>query len=104
MAKYCLITTACDKQEVVDKIIDELLVKNLAACCQVSNIESKYWWNGEIEENKEFLISIKTKKSLFEEVKTVIQKNHDYELCEVLCYDIADGDNDFLNWIDEETK
>lgn len=104
MTDYCLVTTACDKKEVVDKIVNELLVKDLAACCHVSNIDSKYWWKGEIEENKEFLISIKTKKSLFEEVKTVIKSNHDYELCEIVCYDITDGDEDFLRWIGEETK
>ena len=52
----------------------------------------------------EYFIQIKTKKSLFETVKEEIIKVHDYDVCEVASYDITNGSEQFLNWIDYETK
>ncbi len=102
--EYCIITTACNKKEIADKIIDTLLEKRLVCCCQVTNIESSYWWKGKIERELEFFIQIKTKRNLFKEVEEEILKVHDYETCEIVSYDIINGNEKFLKWIEEETK
>ena len=104
MNEYCIITTACNKKEIADKITKHLLTNRLAACCQVFPIQSSYWWEDEIVEEMEYFIQIKTKKSLFETVKEEIIKVHDYDVCEVASYDITNGSEQFLNWIDYETK
>ncbi len=44
------------------------------------------------------------KKNLFSEVKEEILKIHDYEVCEILSYDITNGNEEFLKWIETETK
>ena len=53
--EYCIITTACNKKEIADKIIETLLEKRLVCCCQVININSSYWWKGKLKENQSFL-------------------------------------------------
>ena len=52
----------------------------------------------------EYFIQIKTKKSLFETVKEEIIKVHDYDVPEIASYDMTNGSEQFLNWIDYETK
>ena len=81
--KYCIVSTICNKKEVARKIVDTLLEKKLAASCHTSNINSKYWWNGKIEEETEILIDIRTKKELFKEIEKEILKIHDYDTAEI---------------------
>ena len=102
--EFCLITTACNKKEIAEKIIDRMLEQRLVSCCQLINVNSSYWWNGKIEKEPEFLIQMKTKKSLYKEIENEILKIHDYDTCEILCYDISDGNEKFLKWIEDETK
>ena len=104
MGKYCIITTACNKEEIANKIINTLLEKRLVSCCQTMDINSTYWWEGKIVKEPEIFIQMKTKKELFEEVKEEILKIHDYDICEIASYDLDQGSDGFLNWLDYETK
>ena len=104
MGKYCIITTACNKEEIANKIINTLLEKRLVSCCQTMDINSTYWWEGKIVKEPEIFIQMKTKKELFEEVKEEILKIHDYDICEIASYDLEQGSESFLNWLDYETK
>ncbi len=104
MNKYCIITTAIDNEFVAQKIIDELLTKRLVSCVQKREIISSYWWNGKIEKSKEFLLQMKTKKSLYKEVEAEIEKMHTYEVPEIFSVDMDNGIQCYLDWIEEETK
>ena len=104
MDKYIIVTTLCDKKEVVNKIIETLLSEKLVAGSQVFKIHSKYWWDGKLEECDEYKIEFRTKESLFEEVTDRIKKIHDYEVAEISSYEITNSNNEFLKWIDENTK
>ena len=104
MTKYCIVTTTCDKLEIANKIMNTLLEKRLVSCCQMSKVESSYWWKGEIVKEPEFFIQMKTKKDLFKEVEKEILSVHDYDTCEIISYDIDEGNDKFLKWIEDETK
>ena len=102
--KYITIATTFDSREEANKIIDQLLEKRLVACCQLSAIESSYQWQGKVEHTDEFLVQMKTKKSLYKEIESFILDNHSYETPELIVYDIVGGSDDYLNWIESETK
>lgn len=104
MNECCVITTACNSLEIANKITKSLLTNRLVSCCQVFPIQSSYWWGEEIVSEQEYFIQMKTKKSLFEEVKEEILRIHDYDICEIASYDIEQGSEQFLNWICYETK
>lgn len=102
--KYIMVTTTFESEEEANKVINVLLEKRLVSCCQMSNITSSYHWKGKIECEKEFLVQMKSKKTLYKEIETEILKIHSYETPQIICYEIEDGYKDYLNWIDEETK
>lgn len=102
--KYIIVKTAIDDVEIARKITDSLLEKRLVSCVQEKEALSTYWWKGTLEHSKEYILEMKTKKNLFEEVKKEIQALHSYEVPEILAIDIEDGLSSFLNWIEEETK
>ena len=65
-SKYCLILTTCNNQKTKQNIINKLLIESkLSACIQTKEIESHYLWNNQIQNDKEYLITIKTTKNLY---------------------------------------
>ena len=104
MNKYIVVTTLCDKEEIVNKIVNSLLEKRLVAGSQVSKVHSKYWWNNELEECDEYKLEFRTKSNLFIKIENEIKKIHDYEVAEISSCKIENASQEFLNWIDENTK
>ncbi len=102
--EYIMITTTFDNKEEANAIIERLLEKRLVSCCQLSNITSSYHWKGNIEHTEEFLLQMKSKKSLYKEIEEEILKLHSYETPQLIAYDIVDGYKSYLDWIEKETK
>ena len=104
MNKYIMITTTFDNKNEANKISDLLLKERLVSCCQISNITSYYHWKGKIEHTEEYLLQMKSKKELYNQIEKIILENHSYETPQLVAYDIIDGYKEYLNWIGEETK
>lgn len=47
---------------------------------------------------------MKTKESLYKEVEQEIRKLHSYEVPEIFAEEIKEGLNEYLEWIEKETK
>lgn len=102
--KYSMIMTTCPSKESAKELAKGLLNKKLAACIQSLDIKSSYFWQGNINEDNEVLLLIKTKKQLYKEVEEFIRNNHSYEIPEVIEVPIKNGFSGYLNWIDKVTK
>lgn len=102
--EYGIVLTTVNSSLNGKAIAKALINNNLAACVNmIANIQSFYKWNNEFYEDNEYLLIIKTTKKLFEKVKDVIIKNHEYELPEVIFLDINKGSEKYLKWIKEQT-
>lgn len=104
MNKYIMITTTFNNKDEANKISELLLKERLVSCCQLSNITSSYNWKGKIEHEEEYLLQMKSKKELYNQIEKIILENHSYETPQLVAYDIIDGYKEYLNWIGEETK
>lgn len=104
MNKYIMVTTTFDNIDEANIVIDILLKEKLVSCCQIVNIKSAYHWKGNIEKTDEFLVQMKTKKSLYKELENKIVELHSYETPQIIAYDITCGYDEYLNWIGNETK
>jgi len=102
--KYCMIETAFNNFDEAKKVIEILLQEKLVASCQMVESNSKWNWKKEVEESKEYLVFMKTKKSLQEKIYKVIKDIHSYDCFEFAVFDLNSCNNDYLSWIEEETN
>jgi periplasmic divalent cation tolerance protein len=100
---YCVVTTTAPSREVAGAIADALLEQRLAACIQVFPIESVYRWQGQRTEETEYLLFIKTREALYEQVQALVRSVHPYEVPEILSLPVTAGLPDYLAWISEVT-
>ena len=103
-SEYCMIEVAFGKKYELETSVKELLDKKLVSSCQVVESLSTWNWQGEREAEKEYLVFLKTKKSLLEEIYETIRKIHSYDCFEFAIFDMTSTISDYLNWIEKETK
>lgn len=96
-------TTVSDIDDAVE-LADAVVNEGLAACCNiVPGLRSIYIWKGERYDEDEVLCIMKTRASLFDELKARILELHSYEVPEVIAVDIKAGHSDYLRWVDAAT-
>ena len=103
MEKYIKVITLCKDKKIAESICDVLLNKHLVAGCQVSKVDSKYWWNGSLELAHEYKLEFNTVGSFFDLIKDQIIELHDYEVPEITAMEIRDANDEFIAWVEENT-
>lgn len=102
MGEYVLALTTVSDEVHIDLIIKATLEKKLAACVNViPSVTSHYWWKNEIKTDEEFIIVMKTKKSLVEKLKIAVLSNHPYKVAEFIVIPITDLGSHYENWLDD---
>lgn len=103
MKPFVVQTTCSSKKEA--KLISKVLIKSkLAACIQRTKIKSIYKWDGKVCEDKEYLLTIKTKKQNYKKIQSKIKENHSYDLPEIIGINITNISREYKNFIKENTK
>ena len=103
MNKILLIITTAPNLLLAEQIAKLLIKKDLAACVSIKEIKSIYKWQGTIEENKEFELTIKTLPENLNEIILIVKEKTTYKLPELI-YKIFDSENSYFQWIKESTK
>lgn len=98
-----MIFTASNLEE-AEKIAQKLVEKKIAAYVNVFDIFSIYRWKDKIDQEKEALGIIKTKRELMENIIEEIKTHHSYECPEVIAIPIIAGSTEYLNWIDDSVQ
>ena len=94
---YIVITNEVDKKN-ASKLADLLLREKLIPCVTFKNIESHFWWKGNISQSKEVQLDIKCKKENVNKVCNKIADWHSYEVPEIIFFPVLANQN-YLNWI-----
>lgn len=85
------------------KLASHLLKKRLIACANFFPITSSFWWNGKIDNPKEIVSLLKTKKENWTKVKSEIKKIHPYKVPCIMKINV-ESNKDYESWINQETK
>lgn len=102
--KTMIIQTTCKSKKEARKIANILVKEKLCACVQLSQIESIYEWKNEVCNQKETLITIKTKNNNFGKIQSKIKELHSYDLPEIIGIKIDKISKDYKNFIKGNTK
>jgi periplasmic divalent cation tolerance protein len=98
----CLVTI--NDRDRAAQIARVLVEKNLVACVNIiPEIRSIYSWQGELCDETEILLIMKTRSELYAELESAVKALHPYEVPEIIALDIQKGLTDYLRWIDETT-
>jgi len=74
------VTTTVDSLDDAQALARSLVERRLAACAQISTIESFYRWDGTVQHEPEFRILFKTVAERYAAVEEAIRTQHPYEL------------------------
>jgi len=100
-----LILCTTDSQDSAKQLARSLVEKKLVACVNiVPNMTSIYAWQGELHEDQEWLLLIKSTTERFSEIKDTVSTIHPYDSPELISFNIADGLPDYLKWIQDSVK
>ncbi|MEG3225200.1 MAG: divalent-cation tolerance protein CutA [Methanobacteriales archaeon Met13] len=102
---YSLIYVTTSGEDESEKIAKKLLEEKLAACANIiPNMKSLFWWDGEIEEDTESILILKTRSNYLDTIKKRVKDIHSYDVPCVLEIPIKNGSEEYLKWLEESLK
>jgi periplasmic divalent cation tolerance protein len=104
MSEFIQVTTTVAIQEDADILAKLALENRLAACVQVSSCRSTYHWEGNIEQNNELKLIMKSHRKLYPELEKLILENHPYDVPEIIALPVLECNSAYLDWLANELK
>ena len=99
-----MILITCGESTEAKAIASRLVDERLAAGVQLVPIESIYRWGGDVVEDREWLLIVKTRQDRFEQLKVVVGEMHSYDVPPVLMLEIEAASRPYLDWIDQTVQ
>lgn len=100
--RVILTTTGLEEQAL--SIAHALVSERLAACVNIIGpIRSVYRWSDAVEDDREYLLLIKTRATLYMKVERRVRELHTYEVPEVLALAADRGSPPYIKWLLEST-
>jgi periplasmic divalent cation tolerance protein len=104
MSAQLVYVTAGNRDDAM-KIGEIAVRERLAACANIlGETTSIYWWEGDIQNEGEVAIILKTTEENLPALIDKIRGIHPYDCPCIVALPINDGNLDFLNWIENETR
>ena len=98
---YC---TVPDKKT-AEKIAQVLVKEKLAACVSVvDKVQSFFSWEGNLCNEKELLLMIKTKRTNYDKIRFMIEEQHPYNVPEIIALPVVNCSEEYMRWLVHETE
>lgn len=93
-----VVTTVATREQAL-VLAREMVERRLAACAQITSIESIYRWKGAIEHDGEFRLLLKTRASAYPRLEAALRECHPYELPAIHAISTAQADPAYADWV-----
>ncbi|MBI4963537.1 MAG: divalent-cation tolerance protein CutA [Desulfomonile tiedjei] len=104
MGPYIVCLVTIDDMDKASRIARKVVESKLAACVNIiPELRSIYSWQGRICDEREYLMIVKTRAELFDQLRDTVKQLHPYEVPEIIALDITQGLPEYLKWIDDST-
>jgi periplasmic divalent cation tolerance protein len=102
---HVVVITTTDSEDAAGTLARAVVGARLAACVQVSGpVRSVYRWDGEVRDDREWQLWIKTAYDRVDELTEFVKARHAYDVPEVVALPVLGGNPDYLEWITSETR
>ncbi len=102
---YLLLLTTCPNETTAQQLAHNLVKNELVACINLlPQVRSIFKWQGQVVEENEILLLMKTRQECYTAVEAMLQAQHPYEIPELIALSIEQGLPDYLQWIDKTVK
>ncbi len=101
-SKAIVVLTTVSNSEKAETLARQIVEAKLAACVQVlPQMKSFYFWENAVQTDSEHLLLIKTLEEKFDELKEFIQKNHSYDVPEIVALSAEKVSESYLDWMEK---
>ncbi len=76
-----------------------LLGERLIACANLAGVTSLFTWQGDLVEDTETLLVMKTTRERWPALRDRIEELHSYDVPEMLALPVSGGNDDYLAWL-----
>ncbi len=105
MSDCVQVSTTLPDEALAQQLGKQLVEERLAACAQiVGPVSSTYWWQGRIEQAREWYCHLKTTAVVSAELSRRIRELHPYEVPEIIVVSIIEGNSSYFQWIAETVR
>jgi periplasmic divalent cation tolerance protein len=88
-----------------ESLAQKIVEAKLAACVQIlPQMKSFYFWQGEVQNDSEHLLLIKTLLGKYDELEKFIQTHHSYEVPEIIALEAEKVSERYVDWAIESLK
>ena len=104
-SQLLVVVTSLPSLAAAQSLARSLIEEKIAACVQLSNgIHSIYRWEDRVCEESEVLLSAKTTANQWPSISSFIQKNHPYDLPEILAFTPEQYSEQYGEWVSSEVN
>jgi periplasmic divalent cation tolerance protein len=100
--KALVVFSTVPNEEAGEAIAKVLVEESLVACVNlVPGLRSLYRWKGEVQDDQEVLLVIKTTEQNYPQLEKRIRELHSYDVPEIIALGIKKGHGPYLAWLQE---
>ena len=105
MTDALVVLVTAPSAETAAEVARALVEEGLAACGNVvPGLRSIYRWQGQVHDEAEALLVLKTERRLLEALKARLPALHPYQVPELLALPVEGGLAPYLEWIAESVR
>lgn len=103
-SKIISVHVTCKNQKEAKKIANAVVEEALAACANVSKVDSTYSWKGKTQTHAEWEIAFKTTEGAFLDLERRIRQLCSYSLPAIIALPITQTSKEYEKWVRESVK
>ena len=100
--KHIVVFSTCPDDATAHRIAEQLVAERLAACVnRVPGMRSTYRWRGQVQDEPEVLLVIKTTEDRYATLEMRLKALHPYEVPEIIALPVIAGSQPYLQWVSD---
>jgi periplasmic divalent cation tolerance protein len=101
---HLVVLTTVGGEAEARKLIRGLVDERVVACGTMVGATSIFRWEGEVNEESEMLVLLKTSRERWRDLEAAVTRRHPYDVPELLALHVEAGLDAYLHWVNRETS